>query len=131
MAALLRLLFKLGQPIPIPPAFRTSKMPIAGSKFHRDLQTKLDDIAEIDQALMRLEEDIRKLKIEFDIFFNGSNKRPPLEARARLEAFIKRIADNRNLTYAQRYHFNSLVSRFTSFRELWRRILKAKGEELV
>ena len=106
-------------------------MPVAGSKFHRDLQTKLDDIAEVDQSLVRLEDDIRKLKIDFDIYFNGSNKRPPFEARARLESYIKRLADSRNLTYAQRYHFNTLVSRFTSYRELWRRMLKIKGEELV
>lgn len=80
--------------------------------------------------LSRMEDDIRKLKIDFDIFFNGATKRPPLEARARLDSFIKRIADNRNLTYAQRYQFNTLVARFTSYRELWRRTLKAKGLEI-
>ena len=101
------------------------------SELYRDIQAKLDETSEIDQMLARLEDDIRKLKIEFDIFFNGSNKRPPLEARARLEAYIKRIADNRNMSYSQRYYFNSVVSRFTSYRELWRRTLKAKGEELV
>ena len=53
------------------------------------------------------------------------------EARARLEANLKRIADDRNLTFAQRYQFNMLMSRFTSYRELWRRMLKKKGEELV
>jgi hypothetical protein len=78
-----------------------------------------------------MEEDIRKLKIEFDIYFNGAAKRPPLEAKARLESVVKRIADNRNLSYAQRYHFNTLVARFTAYRELWRRTLKAKGEELI
>ena len=77
-----------------------------------------------------MEDDIRKLKIDFDIYFNGATKRPPLEARARLEAYIKRLADNRQLTYAQRYQFNTLVSRFTSYRELWRRTLKAKGLEI-
>jgi len=77
-----------------------------------------------------LEDDIRKLKIDFDIFFNGASKRPPLEARARLDSYIKRVADNRNLTYAQRYYFNTLVARFTSYRELWRRTLKIRGDEL-
>src|SRR5882672_8717483 len=102
-----------------------------GTKLYRDFHTKQEEAADIDQLLSRMEDDIRKLKIDFDIFFNGANKRPPLEARARLESYIKRIADNRNLTYAQRYYFNTLVSRFTSYRELWRRTLKAKGEELV
>ena len=105
-------------------------MAFVGNKLYRALQSKQDEAAEIDQQLGRLEEDIRKLKIEFDIYFNGGAKRPPLESRARLDANVKRISDNRNLTYAQRYHFNSLVSRFTSYRELWRRTLKSRGDEI-
>lgn len=106
-------------------------MAITGNRLYRQDQTKREESAEVDKHLSRLEDDIRRLKIEFDIYFNGASKRPPLEARARLEATMKRLADNRNLTYAQRYLFNTLVSRFTSYRELWRRTLKAKGEELV
>ena len=106
-------------------------MAIIGNKLYRNVHTKQEESADIDQQLSRMEDDIRKLKIDFDIFFNGATKRPPLEARARLESYIKRIADNRNLSYAQRYYFNTLVSRFTSYRELWRRTLKAKGEELA
>ncbi|MEJ7622414.1 MAG: hypothetical protein WKF34_00320 [Pyrinomonadaceae bacterium] len=101
------------------------------NKLYGKLQTQRDEAVELDQQLKRLEDDIRKLKIDFDIYFNGATKRPPLEARARLESVIKRVADNRNLSYAQRYQFNMLVARFTSYRELWRRTLKSKGEELV
>lgn len=102
-----------------------------GNKLYGNVQTKKEEVAEFDQKLSRLEDDIRKLKIDFDIYFNGATKRAPLEARARLESAIKRIADNRNMSFAQRYYFNTLVSRFTSYRELWRRTLKAKGEELT
>ncbi|HEX8639332.1 MAG TPA: hypothetical protein VF692_14785 [Pyrinomonadaceae bacterium] len=103
-------------------------MALIGNKLYRQTQTKQEDAAQIDQELSRLEDEIRKLKIDFDIYFNGAAKRAPLEARARLESNLKRIADDRNLTYAQRYQFNTLVSRFTSYRELWRRMLKARGE---
>ncbi len=106
-------------------------MALIGNKLYRDLQSKGDEVAEIDQKLKRLEDDIRKLKIDFDIYFNGAVKRAPLEARARLDSYIKRLADNRNLSFSQRYYFNTLVARFTSYRELWRRMMKAKGEELV
>jgi hypothetical protein len=107
-------------------------MALIGNKLYRQSNTKQDESYQIDQQLVRIEDDIRKLKIDFDIYFNNGAKRAPLEARARLESTIKRIADDRNLTYAQRYHFNALVARFTSYRELWRRILKKKtGEELV
>ena len=106
-------------------------MAIIGNKLYRNAQSKNDETVEIDQQLARLEDDIRKLKIDFDIYFNGAVKRAPLEARARLDSYIKRLADNRNLSFSQRYHFNMLVARFTSYRELWRRTLRAKGDELV
>jgi len=104
-------------------------MAMIGNKLYRAANSKLEDAANLDQQLKRLEDDIRKLKIDFDIYFNGATKRPPLEARARMDSNIKRIADDRNLTFAQRYYFNALVSRFTSYRELWRRTLKARVEE--
>lgn len=107
------------------------KMAFVGNKLYRQTNSRIEEAAQIDQQLAKLEEDIRKLKIDFDIYFNGASKRPPLEARARLEATFKRINDNRKLTYAQRYFLNTLTSRFTSYRELWRRMLKAKGEELI
>jgi predicted secreted protein len=101
-----------------------------GNSLYRQTQSKQEESAGLDQQIARIEEDTRKLKIDFDIYFNGGTKRPPLEARARLESNIKRIADDRTLTYAQRYQYNSVVSRFTSYRELWRRMLKTKGEEI-
>jgi hypothetical protein len=101
------------------------------TNLYRQTPSRLEEAAAIDKQLGKLEDDIRRLKIEFDIFFNGSAKRPPLEARARLESQIKRMLDNRGLSYAQRYKLNSLVSKFTSYRELWRRTLRAKGEEMI
>jgi len=102
-----------------------------GNKLYRESASRLEITASLDQEIQRLEDGIRKLKIDFDIYFNGSAKRPPLEARARLESNIKRISDDRTLTFAQRYKLTALVSRFTSYRELWRRGLKARGEELT
>lgn len=106
-------------------------MPAGTTHLYRQLPSRLEESANFDKQLIKLEDDIRKLKIDFDIYFNGSVKRPPLEARARLESQIKRIADNRSMSYSQRYQLNSLISRYTSYRELWRRTLKARGEELI
>src|SRR5215813_2232749 len=36
----------------------------------------------VDEHLSRLEEDIRRLKIEFDIYFNGAAKRPPYDTNS-------------------------------------------------
>ena len=101
------------------------------NNLYRQTPSRVEQTAAVDQQISRLEDDIRKLKIEFDIYFNGSTKRPPLEARARLESQIKRLSDNRQLTFAQRYQLNMLVSRFTSYRELWRRTLRSRGDDLI
>lgn len=87
-----------------------------------------DEASSIDQQLALLEEDIRKLKIEFDIFFNGGAKRAPYDTKNRVETMIKRLSDERSLTFAQRYLFNSIMARYTSFKELWRRTMQGREE---
>jgi hypothetical protein len=82
----------------------------------------------IEDRLARLEEDIRRLKIEFDIYFNGGTKRPPYDTRMRVESHLKRLGDDRTLNFAQRYHYNSLATRYASFREMWRRTLQGREE---
>lgn len=82
----------------------------------------------VDDQLTRLEEDIRRLKIEFDIFFNGASKRPPYDTKGRVETVIKRLGDDRTLNFAQRYRYNSLASRYNAFRDLWRRTMQGREE---
>ena len=89
-------------------------MAIIGNKLYRDIQSKTEESTEVDHQLAKLEDDIRRLKIEFDVYFFGGVKRPPLEARARLDTYIKRMAETRNLTFAPTYYFNNLDTRFTS-----------------
>jgi len=81
-----------------------------------------------DQQLVRLEDDIRHLRIEFDIFFNGGAKRPPYDTKGRVETLLKRLADDRTLNYAQRYKYNSLAARYNAFRDLWRRTMQGREE---
>jgi D-serine deaminase-like pyridoxal phosphate-dependent protein len=109
-------------------------MPIRENKFSRQAEQLVrhnnsgESQATIDQQLARLDEDIRRLKIEYDIFFNGGVKRAPYETKNRVETVIKRLADERSLTFAQRYQYNALVARFTSFKELWRRTMQGREE---
>ena len=81
-----------------------------------------------DELLTRLEDDIRRLRIEFDIFFNGAAKRPPYDTKGRVETLLKRLGDDRTLTYAQRYRYNSLAARYNAFRDLWRRTMQGREE---
>jgi len=82
----------------------------------------------VDEQLTRLEDDIRRLKIEFDVFFNGGSKRPPYDTKGRVETLLKRLGDDRSLNYAQRYRYTSLASRYNIFRDLWRRTMQGREE---
>lgn len=82
----------------------------------------------VDEKLTRLEDDIRRLKIEFDTFFNGASKKAPYDTKGRVDTMIKRLGDDRTLTYAQRYRFNALGARYNAFRDLWRRTLQGREE---
>jgi hypothetical protein len=82
----------------------------------------------IEDRLSRLEEEIRRLKVEYDVYFNGGTKRPPYDSKMRVESHLKRLGDDRSLNFAQRYHYNSLATRYASFRELWRRTLQGREE---
>ena len=87
-----------------------------------------DNQPSADEQLARLEEDIRRLRIEFDIFFNGAAKRPPYDTKGRVETLLKRLGDDRALNYAQRFRLNSLNARYNAFRDLWRRMMQGREE---
>lgn len=112
-------------------------MPVPVNKFARQAQQRSqsskavinrDEQPTVDDQLTRLEEDIRRLKVEFDIYFNGAAKRPPYDTKSRVESTIKRLGDDRTMTFVQRYRYNALTARYTAFRELWRRTLQGREE---
>ena len=82
----------------------------------------------IDQELDRLENEMRRLKVEYDIYFNGGAVRPPMDTRGRVETTIKRLYDTRGVSFGQRFRYNSLVARYNVLRELWRRQTQGREE---
>jgi len=101
---------------------------LAKERREKNKSGVLDNEPTIEDRLARLEEDIRRLKVEFDVYFNGGSKRPPYDTKMRVETHLKRLGDDRTLTFAQRYHLNSLTSRYGSFREMWRRTTQGREE---
>ncbi len=83
---------------------------------------------DIDQELNLLEDGIRRLKIEYEIFFNGGASRMPFDLRWRVESLIKKHGENSNMTFAQRFRYNTLVGKFHSYADLWRRMIKTREE---
>src|SRR5262245_39281585 len=112
-----------------------SCVPVNNNKLARMAAERRDrsknpavDVVTIEDRLTRLEEDIRRLKVEYDIYFNGGSKRPPYDTKLRVESQLKRLGDDRSLGFAQRFHYNTLATRYNAFREVWRRNLKDREE---
>jgi hypothetical protein len=82
----------------------------------------------IDEELSKLEDGIRRLKIEFDIYFNGGSKKPPTDSQWRVETLLKKLQDSSGMNFGQRFKYNSLTQRYALFAELWRHRVKTKEE---
>lgn len=81
-----------------------------------------------DEEFTLLEESIRQLKIEFDIYFNGGSPRPPTDRQWRVESIIKKYGDAGKLSFAQRFRYNSIVQKYAVYNDMWRQRVKNKEE---
>jgi hypothetical protein len=79
---------------------------------------------ETEEDIERLEAGLRQLKIEYDMFFAGATPKPPVELRASLDRLIKRCSATPFRQYSSRFRFNSIVSKYASFSELWAKMLR-------
>jgi len=82
----------------------------------------------VDEELGLLEDNIRKLKIEYDVYFAGGAKRPPEDVEWRVRSAIKKYSEGRSLTFQQHFRYNTLAQKYAVFSDLWRRKLKIKEE---
>lgn len=83
----------------------------------------------VDEELSRLEDNIRRLKIEYEAYFNGGIPRPPNDTLYRVEQVIKRYSGNAaRLNVSQRFRFNQLWQRYSVYSDLWRKRLRSREE---
>ena len=81
-----------------------------------------------DEELTLLEENVRRLKVEYDIFFGGGSKKPPSEVEWRVQNLLRKFSDGQRLNFAQRFRFNTIQQRYALFSALWQQKLKIKEE---
>ena len=84
-----------------------------------------------DDDLTNLEDSLRRLKIEYHIFFSGNRKKPPDELRMRVETLVKRLSECSDMSFSQRFRFSTLVTRFYVYRDLWRRTTQEREMDLT
>jgi hypothetical protein len=82
----------------------------------------------LDQALTRLESELKRLEAEYNMYFSGRLPRPPWETRARVAAVVKQLDRGVIQNTGDRFRFETLQSRFAAFNELWDRGLRAREE---
>jgi hypothetical protein len=79
----------------------------------------------IDEELEKLEEAIRRLKIEYEAYFNGGLPRAPRDTVFRVETAIKKFSsDQSEMNFGQRFHFNQLAQKYAVYNDLWRKRLR-------
>lgn len=82
----------------------------------------------IDEELNQLDDNIRRLKIEYDIFFGGGSKKPPADLEWRVQSLLKKYSDGRRMNFGQRFKFSAIQQKFAVYNSLWQQKLRIKEE---
>lgn len=75
-----------------------------------------------------IEKSIRQLQIEWEKFFGGVEKKPPMDLKTRLEGLIRRYSNAEIRSNTDRFRFQNLTARYQTFSELWAKRLRAMEE---
>ena len=82
----------------------------------------------IDDELTLLEDQLRRLKVEYDMYFGGGSKKPPSEIEWKVKTLLKKFSDGHHMNYAQRFRFTTLQQRYALYNALWQQKLLIKEE---
>lgn len=82
----------------------------------------------VDEELSQLENSMRQLKIEYDVYFGGGSKKPPADTEWRVNSLLKKYSDGKGMNFSQRFRFNTLQQKFALYNSLWQQKLKIKEE---
>ncbi|MGZ8852476.1 MAG: MXAN_5187 C-terminal domain-containing protein [Thermoanaerobaculia bacterium] len=81
-----------------------------------------------DEDLDKLEEEIRKTKNKYDMFWAGIAKTPPSTERRNIDIAIHEMNKQGMRDNGRRFRFNTLTSRWNQYRELWGRKTREREE---
>lgn len=80
------------------------------------------------EELNKLEEQIRRLKTQYDLFFAGVRKLPPSTDRKHVDEAIREMGKGRLRDNTSRFRYNTLVARYNRYQELWGRQMREREE---
>jgi hypothetical protein len=82
----------------------------------------------IDEELSILEDQMRRLKVEYDIFFGGGSKKPPGDIEWKVKNLLKKYSDGSRMSYTQRFRYTTIQQRYALYNALWQQKLQIKEE---
>jgi hypothetical protein len=82
----------------------------------------------IDEELNLLDSHLRRLKIEYEIFFNNANKRPPADIEWKVLNLLRKFSDGGKMSFSQRYRYNEMAQRYAIYSDLWRKKSRIREE---
>src|SRR3982074_873363 len=87
-----------------------------------------DSFVTIDEELSLLDQQLRRLKIEYEIFFNNPAKRPPTDVEWKVLSLIRKFSDSPRLSFSQRFRYNEMAQRYAIQSDLWRKKMRIREE---
>jgi hypothetical protein len=83
----------------------------------------------IDQQISQLDNNLRRLKVEYEAYFSGALPRAPHDSHMRVQSAVKRLSSTQSeMNHGQRFRFNQLAQRFIVYSELWNRRVRKLEE---
>lgn len=82
----------------------------------------------IDEELNLMETHLRRLKIEYEIFFNNPQKKPPSDLEWKVLALLRKFSDGGRMSFSQRFRYNQVAQRYAIYSDLWRKKSRIREE---
>ncbi len=81
-----------------------------------------------DEELNVLDSQLRRLKIEYEIYFSNPNKRPPTDVEWKVLSLLRKFSDGGRMNFSQRYRYNEMAQRYAVYSDLWRKKSRIREE---
>ncbi|MGA6980215.1 MAG: MXAN_5187 C-terminal domain-containing protein [Candidatus Sulfotelmatobacter sp.] len=81
-----------------------------------------------DEELNVLETQLRRLKIEYEVFFSNPTKRPPTDIEWKVLSLLRKFSDGGRMSFSQRFRYNEMAQRYAVYSDLWRKKSRIREE---
>jgi hypothetical protein len=81
-----------------------------------------------DEELNLLDSQLRRLKIEYEIYFSNPTKKPPADIEWKVLALLRKFSDGGRMNFSQRFRYNEMAQRYAIYSDLWRKKSRIREE---